>query len=112
VVRELALRLHRTRDVQIEVACLSKWGPVADQIAAGGVTVTALNARSPLDLRIVPRLLSLIRDHQIDTVISFLIHANTVAAIASLRFGDIRFLQSIQTVQSHPRWHWPVQRFA
>jgi hypothetical protein len=48
VVRELALRLHRTGRAHIEVACLSEWGPIADQIATGGVEVTALGARSPL----------------------------------------------------------------
>src|SRR5439155_3825124 len=46
---------------------------------------------------------------EIDTVFSFLIHANTVAAIASRDLPGVRFLQSIQTVQSRPRWHWWVQ---
>src|SRR5439155_15152700 len=97
-------------EVEIEVACLSKWGPVADQLRDAGIQVTAFDARGARDsLRVVRRLLRLIREHQIDTVFSFLIHANTVAAIASRFCRDVRFIQSIQTTQPKPRWHWWVQ---
>jgi len=41
VIRELATRLARATDAHIEVACLSKWGPVADPISAAGIAVTA-----------------------------------------------------------------------
>ena len=44
VVRELAVRLHRPPYVFVDVACLAKWGPVADQIQAAGISVTALGA--------------------------------------------------------------------
>jgi glycosyltransferase involved in cell wall biosynthesis len=111
VVRELATRLHDpARGVHIEVACLSKWGPVADQIKAAGVTVTALNATRTWQLPgVVRRLRRLVRDHSIDTVFSFLVHANTVAALAARRLPGVRFLQSIQTTQPEPRWHWRLQ---
>src|SRR5437773_1188049 len=79
VVRELAIRLRKPPDVEIEVACLSKWGPVADQLRDSGVEVTALDARGVRDLlRVVRKLVRLIRDRKFDTVFSFLIHANTV----------------------------------
>ena len=52
----------------------------------------------------------LVREGDVDTVFSFLVHANTVAALASRRLPGVRFLQSIQTVQPRPRWHWRVQR--
>src|SRR5437764_14534990 len=70
VVRELAVRLHRPPGVQVEVACLSQWGPVADQIRAAGVNVTALNGRRAADLpRVVTRLVRLIRGNPpFDTV--------------------------------------------
>jgi glycosyltransferase involved in cell wall biosynthesis len=110
VVRELATRLHSPPDVEVEVACLSKWGPVADQIRATGITVTALNATSPRDARAIWRVVRLVRLRRFDTVFSFLIHANAVAAAASLFVGNVRFLQSIQTTQPEPRWHWRVQR--
>jgi glycosyltransferase involved in cell wall biosynthesis len=109
VVRELATRLNAPPDVEIEVACLSKWGPVADQLRAAGVNVTALGASGVMSLGIVPKLVRLIRSRKFDTVFSFLIHANAIAAVASVLCRDVRFLQSIQTVQRRPRWHWWLQ---
>jgi len=108
VVRELALRLASA--CHIHVASLAPHGPVAQQIRAAGVPVTPLNARGPLDLAVLSRLASLIRTHQFDTLFSFLIHANAVAAAASLIFPHIRYIQSIQTTQPTPRWHWALQR--
>jgi glycosyltransferase involved in cell wall biosynthesis len=111
VVRELAVRLHRT-GVDIEVACLSKWGPVADQLKNAGVPVTALNAKGARDILMLRRLIRLIRDREFTTVFSFLMHANAMAAAASLRLHDVRWIQSIQTTQPWPPWHWAVQRIA
>jgi glycosyltransferase involved in cell wall biosynthesis len=113
VVRELAKRLHAPPAVNIEVACLSKWGPVADQIREAGLRVTALDAGGSRQLlRTVGRLRALVRDHATDTVFSFLVHANFVAALASRKLPGVRFLQSIQTTQPRPRWHWLAQRWA
>ena len=111
VVRELATRLHRC-GAGIEVACLSTAGPVAQQIRSAGVSVTSLNATSARDLRILPRLIALIRQQKFNTVISFLFHANAVAAAASVVLRDVRWIQSIQTAQPYPVWHWVAQRFA
>lgn len=111
VVRELAIRL-RARGWPVEVACLSEWGPVADQLAKAGVPVEALGARNSADVRILPRLVRLIRRRGYQTVFSFLVHANAVAAAASLLARDVRYLQSIQTTQPRPKWHWLVQRVA
>jgi glycosyltransferase involved in cell wall biosynthesis len=111
VVREIATRLSAPdAGVEIEVACLAPWGAVADQLRDAGVRVTAFGARGAVDLvSAVRQLARLIRERQIDTVFSFLIHANTVAAIASVFVRGVRFLQSIQTTQPNPRWHWWVQ---
>src|SRR6185437_4715620 len=84
-------------------------GPVADEIAEAGINVTALDARSASDLLVLRRLIRLISDRKIETVLSFLVHANAMAAAASLSLQDVRFFQSIQTTQPRPRWHWPVQ---
>lgn len=111
MVRELALRL-RTDSAQIEVACLSAWGPVADVLQQAGVSVHALNARGAGDLNVFKRLAELIRSQQYDTVLSFLVHANVAAAIASQMVDDVRFIQSIQTTQPKPRWHWKAQAIA
>lgn len=110
VVRELALRLRDPGKVDIEVACLGRWGPVADQLRDAGVTVTALEARSQFDLGVIRELTQLIRDKGYDTVFSFLVHANTAAAMAWWSVTGVRYIQSIQTTQPRPRWHWMVQR--
>jgi glycosyltransferase involved in cell wall biosynthesis len=109
VVRELAVRLHGDADFDVHVACLDRWGPVADQLRDRGVPVTALNACCRFDPGVLFRLIGLIRRERIDTVFSFLIHANGVAALASLAVPGVRFVQSIQTTQPNPRWHWRLQ---
>jgi glycosyltransferase involved in cell wall biosynthesis len=113
VVRELAIRLNRENGAGgngVTVACLSRWGPVADQLREAGVAVIAFDASGAKDLfATTRRLISLIRSERFDTVFSFLIHANLVAAIASRFCPDVRFLQSIQTTQPTPRWHWKLQ---
>ena len=112
VVRELATRLNAPPDVEVDVACLAGWGPVAEQLREAGVTVILFEARGVWQFPSVMRqLVQLIRERGYDTVFSFLIHANAVAAAAA-RFcpPGVRFLQSIQTVQPKPRWHWWLQR--
>jgi glycosyltransferase involved in cell wall biosynthesis len=111
VVRELALRLQGPASV--EVVCLAENGPVGEQLTQAGIPVTALGARSARDLpRILPRLVHLIRQGRFDTLFSFLVHANALAAMAAWFCRDVRFLQSIQTTQPLPRWHWWVQGIA
>ncbi len=108
VVRELALRLRPRHTVM--VACLSKWGPVADQLREAGVPVVALGAKGAAELpATLFKLIRLIRREKFDLVFSFLIHANFVAAAALPFCGKTRFLQSVQTTQPKPRWHWILQ---
>ncbi len=109
VVRELAIRLNDPPRCEVAVACLSAMGPVGEQLDSAGLWVTAMGARSARDLRAIARLIGLIRDGGFDTVFSFLVHANVAAAAASwVRFGR-RWIQSIQTTQPRPRWHWIAQ---
>src|SRR5438105_15032288 len=115
VVRELATRLAphaKASGGDIQVASLAQRGPVSEQIAAAGISVHALDAKGPRDARVVARLLKLIKHQKIDTVFSFLVHANAAAAAASLFARHVRFLQSIQTTQPKPKWHWSVQKLA
>ena len=115
VVRELALRL-RPHFAHVHVACLGQIGPVGEQIRSAGVTVTAFNLHRPRHLPAgVLRLRRLIRRERIDIVYSLLLHANAVAALASIRLpglSGVRWFQSIQTVQPTPAWHWRLQRLA
>ncbi|MEO6434240.1 MAG: glycosyltransferase family 4 protein [Tepidisphaeraceae bacterium] len=110
VVRELATRLHDPPDVEIEVACLKGWGPNADRLRDAGIPVSALGAKHAWQLpSVVRRFRELVRARQVDTVFSFLIHANTVAALVSKGLPGVRFFQSVQTTQYKPRWHWWLQ---
>ncbi len=108
VVRELSLRL-RQAGVQVSVACLSQWGPTADQLTHAGIPVTALGAKRITDFFVLPRLVRLIRRGRFDTVFSFLIHANAIAAAASPFCRDVRFFQAIQSSMPNPNWHWRLQ---
>jgi glycosyltransferase involved in cell wall biosynthesis len=112
VVRELAVRLNDPPGAHVEAACLSAWGPVADHLREAGIEVTAMGARSARDVGAIARLVKLIREHQIDTVFSFLIHANVAAAVARVFSREVRFIQSIQTTQPWPWWHWKLQAIA
>ena len=111
VVREIATRLNDPAGgFEVDVACLARWGPVADQLRDAGVKVTALGARGAVDFfRARKQLVHLCRARSVDTVFSFLIHANAVAGSASGWLGGVRFIQSIQTTQPNPRWHWWLQ---
>src|SRR5579859_2234739 len=112
VIRELATRLHCPPDVTVDVACLAPRGPVADQIEAANVNVFPLNARGPGDFSAILRLARLLRRQKYDTVFSFLIHANVAAALLKPFYPNTRFLQSIQTTQPYPAWHWKAQAVA
>jgi glycosyltransferase involved in cell wall biosynthesis len=112
VIRELAVRLRDAADAHVEVACLARQGPIGVQIEKAGIVVTPLNAAGAADLGVAWRLVHLIREHRIDTVFSFLVHANTIAALAAMACRNVRFFQAVQTTQPRPRWHWAVQAAA
>jgi glycosyltransferase involved in cell wall biosynthesis len=115
VVRELAIRIApiaKAAGGDVQVASLSPRGPVSAQIESAGITVHALDASGPRDLRVIARLHRLIKSQNFDTVFSFLMHANAAAAAVSLFSRDVRFIQSIQTTQPRPKWHWKIQKLA
>ena len=69
-----------------DVASLKSAGPNGAVLAEHGVPVTALRAGRSFTLPlVVRRLRRLIRDERIDTVFSFLVHANVVAAAGRAR---------------------------
>ena len=111
VVRELARRLPDDA-VRVEAACLGRFGPVAEQIEKDGGRVTAFDLKPWQAPLAVSRLRRLVRAREIDVVLSFLVHANVVAALASRRMKHVRWIQSIQTTQPYPKWHWRAQRWA
>ena len=111
VVRELARRL-RTCETDVEVACLGRSGPVAREIERDGGRVTAFDLGVRGLRSAVRRLRELVLDRRIDVVLSFLVHANTVASLARRTGDGVRWWQSVQTTQPRPRWHWHAQRLA
>ena len=107
VVRELARRLAGD-GVDVSVGCLGRFGPTAEIILGDGGDVWALDA-TPRQFRRAARELRR-RAAGADAVLSLLVHANAVAAAA--RFDGPRWVQSVQTTQFRPIWHWPVQAVA
>lgn len=111
VVRELDKRLTG-QELEVEVACLGRFGPVAEQIQNDGGRVRAFDATVSRLPHAVRQLRGVVRERQIDGVLSFLVHANAVAALASTKLTGVRWLQSIQTTQPYPWWHWKLQGWA
>ncbi|MGF1632905.1 MAG: glycosyltransferase family 4 protein [Phycisphaerae bacterium] len=113
VVEQLARRLRSTRPgpnpLEVHVACLAGLGPVGHALLEAGIPVTALDATGPAAVvPVVARLAALVEQQGIDTMLSFLVHANAVAAAVATLTG-VKHLQSIQTTQPEPAWHWRVQ---
>lgn len=112
VVRQLAWHLGERGHI-VHVACLGRYGPVAQQIAAAGFDVSAFDLGVRDLPKAVGRLRRLASEARLDAVLSFLVHANAVAALAASKFHRrVRWYQSVQTTQPYPWWHWTVQTFA
>jgi glycosyltransferase involved in cell wall biosynthesis len=108
VVKELAARLSPF--ASIEVASLKPAGPIGDELVSKGIKVHSLDITRVTELRSAVRgLFELITSGKFDTVFSFLVHANFVASRVCPSVPTVRCLQSIQTTQPRPRWHWWLQ---
>ena len=114
VVRELARRLPGD-GFEVDVACLAGVGPTGRTIERDGGEVVGFGCGVRQLPTAVRRLRRLVRDGRYDVVLSLLVHANVVAALARRPrdgVGGVRWWQSIQTTQPRPRWHWHAQRWA
>lgn len=108
VVRELATRLSPYASV--EVASLKGQGPIGEELQSRGVKVHPFNIKRVTELQnAVRKLVTLVREGEFETLFSFLLHANFVASRACRSLQTVRCLQSIQTTQPRPRWHWWIQ---
>lgn len=112
VVAELCRRLPGV-GIRAEAASLKGEGEIGRRLKADGHAVHAFNAASVIQLPAAAGwLASLVHRGRFDAVISFLMHANAVAAVASQLSSGVRSIQAIQTAQPHPAWHWPIQALA
>ncbi|RUL83888.1 glycosyltransferase [Tautonia sociabilis] len=82
----LALGLPRDR-FRVEVAALTRLGPLEEQLRAGGVPVHAIGKRHKVDPGALGRLTRLLRDRRFDVVQTWIFAANVYGRIASRRAG-------------------------
>lgn len=82
---------------------------VPDRIRQADIEVFSLAARSSKDPGILPRFVKLLKKRRPSIVLSILIHANILSALARPFVSGCRFIHSIHTLQPRPRWHWWAQ---
>ena len=82
----LATGLPRER-FRVEVAALTRLGPLEADLREAGVPVTLIGKRGKIDPRAVGRLTRLMKEHQIDVVQTWIFAANVYGRIAAHRAG-------------------------
>ncbi len=98
---------------------LGRWEPTVVSIKPPGIVgrwirhenveVIGLNAQSVHDTRAVRRWIKTIEEINPAVVVSVLVHANALAALAAPLAGPRIYFQSIHTIQPEPLWHWRLQ---
>jgi glycosyltransferase involved in cell wall biosynthesis len=87
IVEALAIGLSE-RDEQVAVVATTRDGPIGENLRARGISVTVLGIKSPLDVRVVPKLAWIAAGFRPDVVHSHLAVSDIVTAIAKpLLFG-------------------------
>jgi glycosyltransferase involved in cell wall biosynthesis len=105
----LAPGLARRRRFAPDVVSIAPLGEVAELLLEAGVPVTSLEARHNRDWTILSRFVRHLRERRPAVVCSWLIHANLLAAAAKPFTPPAVWVQSLQTLQDRPRWHWYLQ---
>ncbi|MGC8624008.1 MAG: glycosyltransferase [Phycisphaerae bacterium] len=98
---------------------LGRWEPTVVSIKPPGIVghwirheggeVIGLNAQNLLDINAVRRWVKTLRKLDPPVVVSTLVHANALAALAAPMVGPRLYFQSIHTLQCEPRWLWRLQ---
>ncbi len=127
MVRALARGVRDSGKFVPTVVSLASGGAVAEMLEAEGIQVIGLGARRGGTLTgwcglpgLLRRWRAVLREVRPAIVQSVLVHANVVAALgqgfagagARGRVGGVVYLQSLQTLQERPRWHWRVSAWA
>ena len=105
-LHRLALAM-RDRGLRVAVVSLARPGPVGDRMKADGIPVYSCDGRGGWDVRVIPRLASIIRRTQPRVIHALLFHANLASrwAAQSVGFPADRLVCEIQTVEVERRWH-------
>ncbi|HEX8203809.1 MAG TPA: glycosyltransferase [Isosphaeraceae bacterium] len=82
----LARGLPRER-FRVEVAALTRLGPLAEELAAAGLPVTPLNKRHKADPFALSRLVALLRARRVDVLQTWLFAAHAYGRLAARRAG-------------------------
>src|SRR5271156_297743 len=82
----LAKGLPRDR-FRVEVATLTRMGPLEDELSAAGIPVTAIGKRLKVDPFALARLTSLLKNRRFDLVQTWIFAANTYGRVAARLAG-------------------------
>lgn len=93
------------------VVSIKRPGIVGRWIRHEGCEVIGLNAQSVHDIKAVRRWIKTLEQIDPAVVVSTLIHANALAALAAPFTRPKIYFQSIHTLQPEPRWIWWLQGF-
>jgi len=104
VVIRLAAGLDRRR-FQPVICCLDEPGPFAAQAQQQGIEVLALQKRGPFDVRVVPRLIRVMRQRQIQVVHTHLWGANLWGRFAARLAGVPAIIVTEHNVDAWKRWY-------
>ncbi|QDU37862.1 Alpha-D-kanosaminyltransferase [Maioricimonas rarisocia] len=105
----LVRRLDRNRWLPI-VYCLSRRGPLADDIESAGISLRCLDAGSSLDFRVVGRLRARLREDRPQILQTFLFHANVAGRLAAKRAGVPIVVSGIRVAEQEKGWHLLLER--
>jgi glycosyltransferase involved in cell wall biosynthesis len=109
IVRRIVRGLKDMGRWEPTVVSIKPAGIVGRWIRHEGVEVIGLNAQSVHDTHAVRRWIKTIEEINPAVVISVLVHANALAALAAPLAGPRIYFQSIHTIQPEPHWHWRLQ---
>ncbi|MEW4526869.1 glycosyltransferase [Maioricimonas sp. JC845] len=105
----LVRRLDRNRWQPI-VYCLSRRGPLGDDLDAAGIPLHCLDAGSSLDAGVVGRLRSRLRQDRPQILQTFLFHANLAGRLAARWAGVPIVVAGIRVAEQEKRWHLLLER--
>ena len=109
IVRRLVRGLKELGRWEPTVVSIKPPGIVGRWIRHEGVEVIGLNARNVFDVNAVRRWVTTMQAVNPAVVVSVLVHANALAALAAPFAGPRIYFQSIHTIQPEPHWHWQLQ---